>query len=220
MTNEELARLYPQLSMTQEQKEAEWNACDCPWKLMKGAVLHAGTCPAVSLNFRMEFLKSQEPKKSVVMIDLKPRPSWDSIWMDFATHLSLRSTCRRASVGCVVVADDNSIVLGLGYNGGPKGLNNDCLSDEPGKCGHLHAEINCLIKTNYRDASPKKVYLTLSPCYNCSVALINAGVQEVIYRDEYRDLTGPALLSQAGIQVRQFPEKRLPERYLHEPENR
>jgi len=140
------------------------------------------------------------------------RPSWDDIWMDFAHNLSLRSTCRRASVGCVVVSDDNSIVLGLGYNGGPKGLNNDCISDEPGKCGHLHAEINCLIKTNYRDHAQKKVYLTLSPCYNCSVALINAGIQEVIYRDEYRDMSGPALLAQAGIKIRQFPEKRFPER--------
>jgi dCMP deaminase len=122
--------------------------------------------------------------------------------MDFATHLSLRSTCRRASVGCVVVSDDNSIVLGLGYNGGPRGLNNDCLSDVPGQCGHLHAEINCLIKTNFRDSSRKKMYLTMSPCYNCSVAIINAGIQEVIFKTAYRDQTGPALLSQAGILVR------------------
>lgn len=133
------------------------------------------------------------------------RPSWDQIWMEFAGRLAERSTCRRLSVGCVVVSADNSVVLGLGYNGGPKGLNNECLSDEPGKCGHLHAEINALIKTNYRDASPKKVYLTTEPCYACAVALVNAGVVEVIFRDEYRDHAGADLLRQAGVQVRRFP---------------
>jgi len=136
---------------------------------------------------------------------VRARPGWDDVWMDFATHLSLRSTCRRASVGCVVVSLDNSIVLGLGYNGGPKNGPNDCLSDVPGQCGHLHAEINCLIKANFRDSSVKKMYVTTSPCYNCAVAIVNAGVKEVIYHVKYRDQTGPALLSQAGILVRQWP---------------
>ena len=133
------------------------------------------------------------------------RPSWDQIWMSFAYDLAKRSTCRRSSVGCVIVSMDSSTVLGMGYNGGPKGLNNDCLSDEPGKCGHLHAEINALIKANYRDGAQKKAYLTLSPCYNCAVALINFGISEVIYRDSYRDDSGIRILREAGVTVRQFP---------------
>jgi dCMP deaminase len=145
---------------------------------------------------------------------MEARPSWDYIWMTFAQMLAERSTCDRLAVGCVVVSFDNSIVLGLGYNGGPKGLNNECLSAIPGQCGHLHAEINALIKTNYRDASPKKVYLTTSPCYGCSVALVNAGVQEVIFKELYRDQSGLALLAKAGIGLRQFPEEGFPERYL------
>jgi dCMP deaminase len=146
---------------------------------------------------------------------MPPRPLWDDIWMEFAERLAQRSTCSRASVGCVVVSTDNSTVLGLGYNGGPKGLNNDCLSEEPGKCGHLHAEINALIKTNYRDAAPKKVYLTTSPCYNCAVALINANIQEVIFKTEYRDQTGVALLSRAGITVRKFSSSGISSRDLY-----
>lgn len=145
----------------------------------------------------------------------KSRPSWDTIWMEFADRLSERSTCSRTSVGCVVVSEDNSTVLGMGYNGSAKGLPNGCLSSEPGKCGHIHAEINALIKTNYHDASQKKVYITLTPCYNCSVALVNAGVSEVIYRDEYRDLSGLALLTEAGIKVRRFNPERLPARDLY-----
>ena len=147
------------------------------------------------------------------------RPEWDEIWMGFAHTLAKRSTCRRAAVGCVIVSFDNSIVMSLGYNGGAKGLNNDCLSDEPGKCGHLHAEINALIKLNYRDAAPKRVYTTTSPCYGCSVALVNAGVKEVVFDTLYRDSTGLGLLVQAGIAIRQFPEKGLPERYLQEQQD-
>jgi dCMP deaminase len=135
---------------------------------------------------------------------LETRPSWDDIWMTIAEQLSLRSTCSRLSVGCVVVSADNTAVLGLGYNGGPKGVSNECLSREPGNCGHLHAEINALIKTNYRDASPKKVYITTEPCYGCAVALVNAGVQEVIYLHEYRDHTGLELLGQAKVPVRRL----------------
>jgi dCMP deaminase len=126
--------------------------------------------------------------------------------MDLAEHLAKRSTCKRLSVGCVVVSEDNSAVLGLGYNGSARGLNNGCLSDEPGACGHLHAEINCLIKVNARDAAKKKVYVTTEPCLLCSVALINVGVQEVIYRHPYRKHEGLELLQKAGVKVRQWPE--------------
>ena len=157
-------------------------------------------------------LTAEDLKNAVV---IRPRPNWDTIWMNFASDLALRSTCRRSSVGCVVVSTDNSTVLGLGYNGGPKGLNNDCLSDEPGKCGHLHAEINALLKANYRDAASRKAYLTLSPCLNCATALVNFGVEEVIYRDAYRDLSSLEVLRAAGIRVRQFDQARVPPRDLY-----
>jgi len=147
------------------------------------------------------------------------RPRWDDIWMEFAERLAQRSTCKRLSVGCVIVAMDNSIVLGLGYNGGAKGQNNECLSEEPGKCGHLHAEINALIKANYHHAAQKKVYLTNSPCYTCSVALVNANISEVIYKHEYRDLTGVLLLRKAGIAVRRLSDPGLSTRDLYLDEN-
>jgi dCMP deaminase len=167
-------------------------------------------------DLRIIVLPPPKPTRNVILIDIMGRPGWDEIWMNFATHLSQRSTCKRTSVGCVVVSSDNSAVLGLGYNGGAKGLNNDCISDEPGKCGHLHAEINALLKTNFRDAAYKKAYVTLSPCYNCAVALINAGIDEVIYRDEYRDMSGVALLSKAEVLVRQWPRTHQEDRYLKE----
>jgi dCMP deaminase len=175
-------------------------SCTCPWP---DKTRHALQCPALTV----VGTPTVNPKL--------PRPDWDTIWIDFASALALRSTCSRASVGCVVVSTDNSTVLGLGYNGGARGVSNACLSDEPGKCGHIHAEINALLKANYRDAATRKAYLTLSPCFACATALINFGVEEVIYRDEYRDLTGVKLLGEAGVKVRQFDPKRIPERDLY-----
>ena len=149
-----------------------------------------------------------------------PRPPWDEVWMGFATTISRRSTCARASVGCVIVSDDNSMVLGLGYNGGAKGLGNACLSAEPGNCGHLHAEINALIKANFHDPAHKKAYITTSPCFICAEALVNANVGEVIFGIAYRDQSGVALLRDAGVAVRQFPAPGVPERYLQVDQDR
>lgn len=134
------------------------------------------------------------------------RPSWDQVYMEFARHLAERSTCGRLKVGCVIVSSDNNKVLSLGYNGGPEKVSNDCLSDQPGQCGHLHAEINALIKLDYNDPVRKKVYVTTQPCYMCAVALVNAKVSEVVYREPYRLEDGLQLLRQAGISVRQFRE--------------
>lgn len=130
------------------------------------------------------------------------RPSFDDIYMEFAKLMARRSTCKRAQVGAVVVTSDNHRVLAVGYNGGARGLFNDCLSEEPGKCGHLHAEVNALIKTNYHDAAQKKIYVTSSPCFNCAVAIVNAGIREVIYLEEYRDPSGLELLRDANIVTR------------------
>ncbi len=125
------------------------------------------------------------------------RPPWTYVWMTLADALSNRSTCKRAKVGCVIVSDDNQRVLALGYNGGAKGVFNDCMSLEPGQCGHLHAEINALIKCNIHDPSKKILYTTVLPCFNCSVAIINAGIWKVVYRDEYRKTEGKELIEKA-----------------------
>lgn len=135
---------------------------------------------------------------------MSDRPDWDNIWISLAHNLSLRSTCTRAQVGAVVVTMDNHRVLAVGYNGGAKGVFNDCLSDEPGKCGHLHAEINALIKVNFNDSVDKKLYTTTMPCMNCAVAIVNANISEVIYLNEYRQTDGVELLEKAGISHRKY----------------
>ncbi len=132
------------------------------------------------------------------------RPSWDQIWMDFALNISKRSYDPRFQVGAIVVTEDNCQVLAIGYNGNYSGGPNEVESDTPGKSGMLHAEINALLKMDYNNPKKKKLYLTLSPCRMCSKAIINAGINEVVYKEAYRDLSGVELLKKSGIIVRSF----------------
>lgn len=133
------------------------------------------------------------------------RPSWDSVWMNLAEMIAQRSTCSRAKVGCAIVSYDNQRVLAVGYNGGPRKIYNECLSLEPGKCGHLHAEINALIKCDSSDPAMKILYTTTFPCHTCSIALINIGsIYRIVYRDEYRNDEGKELVRKAGIVFEHF----------------
>lgn len=125
--------------------------------------------------------------------------------LDFAVSVSKRSTCSRLQVGCVITSPDHAHILAYGYNGGAKGLTNACKSDKPGKCGHLHAEINACIKAP-ADV-PKVVYLTHAPCELCAISLINlGGVKSVEYISDFRSSVGLDLLEEAKIPVLQVWE--------------
>ena len=132
------------------------------------------------------------------------RPDWDSIWMDFARSISRRSHDPRFQVGAVVVAQDNCQVLAIGYNGDQKGGENKVESNEPGHSGFIHAEINALIKMDYNHPKKKTMYLTLSPCRHCAKAIINGGINRVVYGEKYRDTSGIELLAQYNIEVSQL----------------
>ena len=131
-------------------------------------------------------------------------PSWDKIWMTMAETISKRSHHPTFKVGALIVTSDNTQVLSLGYNGNAKGTSNVPKSDEPGCSGLLHAEINALLKLDYNNPKDKVMYLTLSPCENCAMAVINSGITEVVYKEEYRDNTGISLLKGCGIKVRKI----------------
>lgn len=132
------------------------------------------------------------------------RPGWDKIWMDFAVSISGRSYDPRHQVGAVVVTGDNTQVLAIGYNGNYAGGPNEVESELPGQSGMLHAEINALLKMDYNNPKQKKLYVTLSPCRMCAKAIVNAGIDEVIYGTSYRDTSGLDILNACGIKVRHF----------------
>ena len=134
-------------------------------------------------------------------LDFK-RPSWDEVWMEFTSIISERSYDPRYQVGCVIVTGDNTQVLSIGYNGNYSGGPNEVESDVPGESGMIHAEINSLLKMDYNNPKYKKMYLTLSPCRMCAKAIVNAGIDELVYDESYRDSSGLDILEEAGVKVR------------------
>ena len=137
------------------------------------------------------------------------RPDWDSIWMDFAHLIAKRSYDPRYQVGAVIVTEKNTQVLAIGYNGNYMGGPNEVESTTPGESGMIHAEINALIKLDYNNPSRKIMYLTLSPCRNCAKAIINGGISEVVFCEQYRCTSGIELLEEAGLTVRQYCPKQV-----------
>lgn len=131
------------------------------------------------------------------------KPAWDKIWMELAKTIAQRSNDPKFKVGAVVVTQDNESVLSIGYNGDEKGGGNVRDSMETGGSGFIHAEINAVTKMNYVDPRPRKIYLTHSPCLVCARSLINAGITEVVYGEEYKsDTRGLDILRKRGILVR------------------
>ena len=134
----------------------------------------------------------------------RDRPGWDEVWMDFAHSIARRSYDPRYQVGAIIVTADNTQVLTVGYNGNYAGGPNDVESMDPGMSGMIHAEINSLLKMDYNNPKKKKMYITLSPCRMCAKCIVNAGIDEVIYDEEYRDTSGLEILRDAGIKLRAF----------------
>ncbi len=133
-------------------------------------------------------------------------PSFDKIYTDLALGLAAKSHCSRLQVGCVIASWDNQRILSIGYNGSWRGGPNRCDSNEPGACGCIHAEQNAMIKLDYNDTCRKRLYTTVSPCSMCAKFIINAGISEVVYVNEYRNIDGLKILWASGTSVRQFKE--------------
>ncbi len=144
------------------------------------------------------------------------RPEWNDYFADLADLISRRSTCRRRSVGAVLVRDKR--VLATGYNGAPTGLRHcldlGCMREDmkipSGErhelCRGLHAEQNAVIQAALHGVSVNgaTLYCTNHPCIICAKMIINAGIAQVIYRDGYMDEMAKEMLSEAGIKVSQL----------------
>ena len=115
---------------------------------------------------------------------------------------SENSYCRRRKVGALIVKD--KMIISDGYNGTPSGFENIC-EDENGvtKPYVLHAEANAITKIarSNNNADGATLYVTDSPCIECSKLIIQAGIKRVVYSREYRLTDGVDLLKRAGIEV-------------------
>ena len=134
------------------------------------------------------------------------RPNWDNIWKGFVLSISKRSPDPKFQVGAVIVTDDNTQVLALGYNGDHKGGPNQRDSMQHGKSGFIHAEVNALIKMDYNNPKDKKMYLTHAPCPVCAKCIINAGIKEVYYLDNYVTLEGVDILKDSQVSIKKLSD--------------
>ena len=139
-------------------------------------------------------------------LDLKQQ-RYDLAYLRMASSWAELSHCERKKVGAIIVKDE--MIISDGYNGTPGGFDN-CCEDDDGNTQWfvLHAEANAILKVakstnNCRGAT---LYLTLSPCKDCSKLVLQAGISRVVFRDAYKDQTGVEFLRNAGVQIIQISE--------------
>ena len=127
---------------------------------------------------------------------------FDEKYIAMAQIWASNSYCRRRQVGALIVKD--RMIISDGYNGTPSGFENIC-EDENGvtKAYVLHAEANAISKVAKSGNSSEgaTLYVTASPCIECSKLIIQAGIKRVVYKDEYRLTDGIDLLRRAGVEV-------------------
>jgi dCMP deaminase len=125
------------------------------------------------------------------------RISSDVEWMMHALVTARRGTCSRLRVGAVLVRD--GYLVASGRNGAPAGMPHcEHLADEPCEVS-IHAEANAIIFAGKPLALGATMYCTHSPCFACAGLIINAGVDRVFYREDYRSIAGLDRLHDAGL---------------------
>ena len=128
---------------------------------------------------------------------------YDKAYLRIAAEWGQLSHCNRKQVGALIVKD--RMIISDGYNGTPTGFENPC-EDEEGytKWYVLHAEANAILKVASSTQSCKgaTLYITLSPCKECSKLIHQAGIVRVVYSKAYRDDSGLQFLKKAGIDLK------------------
>lgn len=130
----------------------------------------------------------------------------DKRYLRMASIWAENSYCQRRQVGALIVKD--KMIISDGYNGTPSGFENVC-EDEQGvtKPYVLHAEANAITKIarSGNNSDGATLYVTDSPCIECSKLIIQAGIRRVIFSRKYRLTEGLDLLKRAGIEIVHIP---------------
>mgnify|MGYP001603896599 CR=1 FL=1 len=131
---------------------------------------------------------------------------YDQAYLRMAREWSLLSHCERRKVGALIVKD--RMIISDGYNGTPSGFENFCEDDEGyTKWYVLHAEANAILKvaSSTQSCRGATLYLTMSPCKDCSKLIHQAGIRRLVFMDAYKDTSGIDFLRKAGVEVVQMP---------------
>ncbi|ANF50961.1 CMP deaminase [Chryseobacterium glaciei] len=132
---------------------------------------------------------------------------FDKAYLKMALEWANLSYCKRKQVGALIVKD--RMIISDGYNGTPSGFEN-CCEDEGGKTHWyvLHAEANAILKlaSSTQSAKGATLYLTLSPCKECSKLILQAGISRLVYINEYSDDDGISFLRNHNIEIEQISD--------------
>lgn len=132
----------------------------------------------------------------------KKQFQYDVAYLRMAKEWSKLSYCKRRQVGALIVKD--KMIISDGYNGTPSGFENICEDDEGyTKWYVLHAEANAILKVAASTQSCKgaTLYITMSPCQQCSKLIHQAGITRLVYNEQYKDDSGVQFLEKAGVNV-------------------
>ena len=137
----------------------------------------------------------------------KKQLKYDKAYLRIAREWGKLSHCERKKVGAVIVKD--RMIISDGFNGTPTGFENPC-EDEEGytKWYVLHAEANAISKVASSTQSCKgaTLYITLSPCKECSKLIHQAGIKRIVYQIDYKDNSGLAFLAKAGVEIEKITD--------------
>jgi dCMP deaminase len=127
---------------------------------------------------------------------------YDKAYLRIAKEWGQLSYCKRKQVGAIIVKD--RMIISDGYNGTPSGFENCCENEENlTKWYVLHAEANAILKVarSTQSCENATLYITLSPCKECSKLIHQSGIKRVVYHQEYKDTSGIDFLRKAGVEV-------------------
>ncbi|MBR0296682.1 MAG: dCMP deaminase family protein [Paludibacteraceae bacterium] len=130
----------------------------------------------------------------------------DHLYMKMARTWAENSYCVRRQVGALMVRDN--MIISDGFNGTPSGFENICEDENNvSKPYVLHAEANAITKIarSNNSSNGATLYVTASPCMECSKLIIQSGIKRVVYGEKYRLMDGVELLERAGIRVDFMP---------------
>lgn len=132
----------------------------------------------------------------------KKQEKYDKAYLRMASEWAKLSYCNRKQVGALIVKDKT--IISDGYNGTPSGFTNSCEDEEGNTHWYvLHAEANAILKVakSTQNAAGATLYITLSPCQECSKLIIQAGIKRVVFLNQYKDISGIEFLKEFGIET-------------------
>lgn len=141
---------------------------------------------------------------------MKKQEKYDIAYLRMALEWAKLSHCNRKKVGALIVK--NKMIISDGYNGTPSGFDNSCENKDGETYWYvLHAEANAILKTagSTHNCNGSTLYLTLSPCKDCSKLILQAGIKRLVYITKYKDASGIDFLENAGVEILEIPFDKL-----------